>query len=133
MIVTASIFFLSRTGARFHQRGWRLQAEDCLVALAYIFFLSMSIAYLVVIDPVYRLSALQNGEIEPSPNLLEDADLVTKVFFCTTILLWLCLWSVKLAFLCLYRRLMKGLPLYIRWWSGILIFTILVRTRPQWI
>lgn len=126
MIAIASVFFVSRAAARFHQRGWRLQAEDLLVALAYVFFLAMSIAYMVVIGPVYRLAALQNGEIQPYSSLLRDADLVTKTFFCTTMLLWLCLWSVKLAFLMLYRRLMKGLPLYLRWWWGILIFTILV-------
>lgn len=126
MIVVSTIIFAARTAARFSQRGWRLQVEDLLVSLAYVFFLAMSIAYMIVIDPIYRLSALENGELAPSVALLEDADLVTKVFFCTTILLWLCLWSVKLAFLALYRRLMKGLPTYLRWWWGILGFTILV-------
>ncbi|KAK5119979.1 hypothetical protein LTR85_007055 [Meristemomyces frigidus] len=119
MIAVASTFFLGRSVARCLHLGWRLQIEDFVISLAFVFFLSLSIAYLVIIDPMYRINAVESGETAIYPTMMEDAAVMTKVFFCTTMLLWFELWSVKAAFLLLIRRLMIGLPNYLRWWWAI--------------
>jgi hypothetical protein len=131
MITITSVAFVTRAAARFHLRGWRLQLEDLFVGLRFVFFLAMSIAYITVINLAYRLADFQNGDVQIYATLLDDADLVVKVYFCTIMLLWLCLWSTKLAFLFLYRRLVNGLPHYIRWWWAMMIFCILVRSKPS--
>ena len=126
MITIASVAFVSRAAARYHLLGWRLQLEDLFVAPGFVFFLAMSIAYILVIEPVYRLADFLNSDVQLYATLAEDADLVVKVYFCTTMLLWLCLWSIKPTFLFLYHRLVNGLPHYIRWWWAIMTFCILV-------
>lgn len=127
MIIITTAFYSARTIARCRQRGPRFQAEDYFMALAFIFYMAMTIAYLVIIDPMYRATNVQAGKAPPYATILDDVSLMTKTFFCTTMLLWFTLWSVKLAFLFLYRRLMLGLPHYLRWWWAILGFSIVVR------
>lgn len=126
MIAVASTVFVGRTIAR-SPRGWRLQAEDIFMSLAFVLFLAMSVAYIVIIDPMFRLTAVRDGTRPPYATMTDDALLVIKVFFCNSMLLWFALFSVKLAFLTLYRRLMMGLPHYLRWWWAILGFCIVVR------
>lgn len=129
MIIVTTAFYSMRTIARCRQRGPRFQAEDYFMALAFLSYMAMTIAYLVIIDPMYRVTNVQAGKAPPYASILEDASLMTKTFFCTTMLLWFTLWSVKLAFLFLYRRLMLGLPHYLRWWWAILGFCIIVRVQ----
>ncbi|EQL31216.1 hypothetical protein BDFG_06391 [Blastomyces dermatitidis ATCC 26199] len=56
---------------------------------------------------------------------VDDVLFIKKIFFCTTLLLWVSLWSVKFSLLVLYRRLLSRLKTEIRLWWAVLIFTAL--------
>ncbi|KAK2810242.1 hypothetical protein FQN50_003212 [Emmonsiellopsis sp. PD_5] len=124
MIALASAFLLTRFGVRFSKsRG--LIWEDLFVVLSWLSFLAMSILYIIVIPAVYRVSGVMSGTSPLYATMEKDALSMKKIFFATTLLLWVSLWSVKLSLLVLYRRLLAGLPTEIRLWWGILIFTLL--------
>jgi hypothetical protein len=114
--------------ARFSLRIWRssLQLDDLFMALAWVFFLALSINYIIITPVLYRVTAVQAGEGALYPEIFDDALKMIKVFFANTLLLWFTLWSVKFSLLFLYRRLMKGLPRHMRWWWVVMIFTIVV-------
>ena len=132
MLVIATLFMAARCLARWY-RGWRFQIEDFFMFLAYAFFLSMTISYLVIIPPLYRITDVSEGIIPPYPSVLEDSLSIIKVFFTNSMLLWFTLWSVKFSVLFLYRRLMIGLPMYLRWWWAVLGFCVVVGPFPTWL
>lgn len=121
MIVLASRFMATRSAARWY-RGWRFQAEDFFILLAYAFFLSMSIRYVAIIPSLYRVAVVSEGIIPPYPAVLKDSLSIIKVFFTDSRLLFFTLWSVKFSMLFLYRRLMVGLPKHLRRWVGCICF-----------
>ncbi|RDH32919.1 hypothetical protein BDQ94DRAFT_170619 [Aspergillus welwitschiae] len=99
--------------ARFSLIFWKLrslQVEDGCILLSWACFLAMSIAYIIVTPVVYKIDAYTDGKIGPWATMLSDALFMIKVFFANTMLLWASLWSVKLSFLFLYRRLLQDLP-----------------------
>ncbi|GLA38666.1 hypothetical protein AnigIFM63309_005971 [Aspergillus niger] len=99
--------------ARFSLIFWKLrslQVEDGCILLSWACFLAMSIAYIIVSPVVYKIDAYTDGKIGPWATMLSDALFMIKVFFANTMLLWASLWSVKLSFLFLYRRLLQDLP-----------------------
>ncbi|GLA54747.1 hypothetical protein AnigIFM63604_000893 [Aspergillus niger] len=104
--------------ARFSLIFWKLrslQAEDGCILLSWACFLAMSIAYIIVTPVVYKIDAYTDGKIGPWATMLSDALFMIKVFFANTMLLWASLWSVKLSFLFLYRRLLQDLPGEMKW------------------
>ncbi|OJZ92843.1 hypothetical protein ASPFODRAFT_278749 [Aspergillus luchuensis CBS 106.47] len=113
--------------ARFSLIFWKLrslQVEDGCILLSWACFLAMSIAYIIVTPVVYKIDAYTDGEIGPWATMLSDALFMIKVFFANTMLLWGSLWSVKLYFLFLYRRLLQDLPGEMKWWYAVLCFCI---------
>jgi hypothetical protein len=130
MVIAASLFMAARCIARWYRR-WRFQIEDLFILLAYAFFLSMSISYLVIIPPLYRVTAVSDGAIPPYPAILSDSLRVIKVFFADSMLLFFTLWSVKFSLLFLYRRLMVGLPNHLRWWWAVFAFCVVVGLLPK--
>ncbi|RAH58811.1 hypothetical protein BO85DRAFT_487515 [Aspergillus piperis CBS 112811] len=99
--------------ARFSLIFWKLrslQVEDGCILLSWACFLAMSIAYIIVTPVMYKIDAYTDGKIGPWATMLSDALFMIKVFFANTMLLWGSLWSVKLYFLFLYRRLLQDLP-----------------------
>ncbi|OJD19057.1 hypothetical protein AJ78_00929 [Emergomyces pasteurianus Ep9510] len=123
MIALTSVFFVGRFGLRF----WKsvgFQLEDLFVVLSWLSFLAMTILYLIVLPRLYRLTAfLADGKIYDE--FMDDALFIKKIFFTTTLLLWVSLWSVKFSLLVLYRRLLSRLKTEIRLWWAVLIFTVL--------
>ncbi|GJP94503.1 hypothetical protein AnigIFM59636_000487 [Aspergillus niger] len=116
--------------ARFSLIFWKLrslQVEDGCILLSWACFLAMSIAYIIVTPVVYKIDAYTDGKIGPWATMLSDALFMIKVFFANTMLLWASLWSVKLSFLFLYRRLLQDLPGEMKWWYAVLFFCIVVR------
>jgi hypothetical protein len=130
MVIVASLFMAARCTARWY-RVWRFQIEDLFILLAYAFFLSMSISYLVIIPPLYRVTAFSDGIIPAYPTILSDSLIIIKVFFTDSMLLWFTLWSVKFSLLFLYRRLMVGLPKHRRWWWAVFAFCVVVSLIPK--
>lgn len=125
MIILTSLFMAARSIARWY-KGWRFQAEDLFILLAYAFFLSMSISYLAIIPPLYRVTAVSEGIIPPYRAVLKDSLAIIKVFFTDSMLLFFTLWSVKFSMLFLYRRLMVGLPKHLRWSWAVFAFCVVV-------
>ena len=130
MLTIGTLFMVARCFARWY-RAWRFQVEDFFMFLAYGFFLSMTISYIVIIPPLYRVTEVSEGLIKPYPEVLSDSLIIIKVFFANSMLLWFTLWSVKFSVLFLYRRLMIGLPKYLRWWWAVLGFCVVVGTVPR--
>ncbi len=102
--------------------GW----DDFWLLLAYIFFLVVSILYLVATPVMFRLEALAAGKIKMYPTVADDGLFIQKVFFVTTSGLWFTLWSVKFSLMALYKRLMDGLKFYIRIWWAVIIISFIV-------
>ncbi|KLJ09267.1 hypothetical protein EMPG_15293 [Blastomyces silverae] len=123
MIALASIVFFGRFGLRVW-KSVALQLEDLFVVLSWLSFLAMTILYLIVMPRLYRLTGFLAGG-PPYPEFVDDALFIKKIFFCTTLLLWVSLWSVKFSLLVLYRRLLSRLKTEIRLWWVVLIFTVL--------
>lgn len=124
MIALASTVFMGRFGLRF----WKsvgVQWEDLFVVLSWLSFLAMTILYLIVNPRLYRLTAFLAGGPAYAA-FADDVLFVKKIFFCTTLLLWVSLWSVKFSLLVLYRRLLSRLKTEIRLWWIVVIFTVLV-------
>ena len=113
--------------ARPKKAGW----DDFWLVLAYLFFLTVSILYIVVIPCMFRLEALAAGKIEMYPTVLDDSLFIQKIFFVTTSGLWFTLWSVKFSLLALYKRLMTGLRTYTRVWWAIVILSFLVSLKKK--
>ncbi|PYI00582.1 hypothetical protein BO78DRAFT_329698 [Aspergillus sclerotiicarbonarius CBS 121057] len=109
--------------ARFSLIVWKLrslQIEDGCILFAWACFLAMSIAYVIVTPVIYKIDAYADGEIAPWATMVSDALFMIKVFFANAMLLWASLWSVKLSFLFLYRRLLRDLPGQMKWWYMVL-------------
>ncbi|OAL04822.1 hypothetical protein IQ06DRAFT_313933 [Phaeosphaeriaceae sp. SRC1lsM3a] len=125
MIILASIFVLARIGIQIWRRK-KMYLQDCLVYCAYIFFLTMSICYLIIVPNIYRIGRVTVGRIEPWPAFAEDVIVYVRLMFVTTSLFWLSLWFVKLSLLALYKNLMDGLPMmYIRLWWALFVFCLI--------
>ncbi|KAK7547085.1 hypothetical protein BKA81DRAFT_331784 [Phyllosticta paracitricarpa] len=111
--------------ARFALRVWKkkpLQIEDVLVFISYLFFLALTTCYIAVTPYMFRVYAVSEGKMERYDGLEDEAKIVIKIFFCSSMLLWCTLWSVKFSLLALYRRLMNGLKAYITLWWCLVIF-----------
>lgn len=143
MIAITSAVFLLRAAARIW-RPKRLMAEDYILLLAYLLFLTTAILYVVVTPAMYRVTSATTGRIPMYPTILEDSMLLIKIFFANTMIFWFTLWyvsvscsvhkyllilsrAVKFSFLALYYRLMSGIKRYMQLWWAVLIFCILVR------
>jgi hypothetical protein len=113
--------------ARPKKAGW----DDFWLLLAYLFFLTVSILYIVVIPVMFRLEALAAGKIDVYPTVLDDSLFIQKIFFVTTSGLWFTLWSVKFSLMALYKRLMTGLRLYIRIWWVVIVLCFIVRASQK--
>ncbi|EXJ71951.1 uncharacterized protein A1O5_04453 [Cladophialophora psammophila CBS 110553] len=127
MLGVTSVVFVARALVRFRQPK-RFQAEDFFLLLAYLFFLSLTIMYIVLTPTMFRVTDASTGKIPIYPEILDDSLFMIKIFFANTMIFWFTLYSVKFAFLCLYRRLMTGIPVYMKlWWAaaGFCILTLI--------
>lgn len=125
MVVLSSLIaglrlFLSMSEQR------KFQWEDGWLVAAYVFFLVLSILYLVATPTMFRVAKVASGDMEPYPSIAEDGLFIQKTFFVTTSGLWLCLWAVKLSLMAVYKRLMAGLKHYIRIWWAVIVFCLVV-------
>jgi hypothetical protein len=118
MLVIGSAF----VGARVSMQLWKRKAmelQDYFLYAAYIFFLAMSICFLVMVPRLFAIAEVSAGIREPYPTMTDDVILYFRVMFASTTLFWLTLWSVKLSLLALYKKMMEGLQgVYKKlWWA----------------
>ncbi|KAJ5145519.1 uncharacterized protein N7515_000083 [Penicillium bovifimosum] len=93
-----------------------LRAEDYLLFVAYLFFLTLSILYIYIAPVIFRLAAVGSGSIPPYATFMEDAEKLQITFFVTTSSLWLTLWMTKFSLLAMYKRLLVGKQYLLAWW-----------------
>jgi hypothetical protein len=128
MITLSSVFILARIVTTQLVRPKRFLPQDLIIYLAYILYLIMAFLYILVTPILFRLTAVGEKRLKPYPTLKDDHKFMVRVFFCNTLLFWCILWSVKLGFLMLYKKLMEGLHnVYIKLWWGVVGFWFLVR------
>ena len=93
MIATTTLVFVGRAATRIW-RPKRIMAEDYILLLAYLFFLTTTILYIVITPTMYKVSDVMTGKSPPYPEILDDSLFMIKVFFANTMLFWFTLWSV---------------------------------------
>jgi len=126
MLVLASVFVFARSVVQVYMRR-RLEAQDYLLYVAFVLFLTMTISYLVIFPRVFMIARVSVGALEPGPTFQDDMIIYVRMMFVTTTLFWISLWSIKLSFLSLYKKLLEGLPkVYMRLWTAVLAFCVIV-------
>jgi hypothetical protein len=127
MTALTSLFVLACLITTQFVRRTRFLLQDLFIYLAYALYLVMTIMYIIVTPILFRLTAVGEKKIPPYKALKEEHKLMVKIFFVNTLLFWCILWTVKMGFLVLYRKLMVGLHnIYIKLWWGVVIFWFLV-------
>jgi hypothetical protein len=130
MLALTSLFVAARIVITQIVRPKRWQAQDWFIYSAYVLFVIMTVLYIIVMPKLYRITSVLEGELEPYPAMLDDTNFMIRIFFTTSLLFWCILWTVKMSFLVLYKRLIEGLhDIYIKLWWGVVAFWFLVR-RP---
>jgi hypothetical protein len=128
MLTLATVFVLARIVTTQLVRPKRWLPQDLFIYFAYLVYLVMTVLYIVVTPTMYRLSAVSERKLEPYAAIRDESLFMIKIFFCNTLLFWVILWTVKMSFLMLYRKLMEGLQdVYIKLWWALVMFWFLVR------
>jgi hypothetical protein len=126
MLVLASVFVLARSAVHVYRRR-RPEAQDYLLYAAFVLFLIMTICYLVILPKLFMISSVSVGAVQRGPTFQDDMITYVRMMFVTTTLFWVSLWSIKLSFLSLYKKLLQGLPIvYMRLWIAVLAFCVIV-------
>jgi hypothetical protein len=127
MLTLTSVVVIARIVTTQFVRPQRWLSQDAIIYFAYALYIVMAVLYIVVTPILFRLTAVGEQRMRPYPTLKDDHKLMVKIFFVNTMLFWFVLWTVKLSFLILYKRLMEGLHnVYIKLWWAVVVFWFLV-------
>jgi len=109
---------LARIGLNF-VKPKRWAASDYLLFFAFACYATMCALYITLTPYMQRLYDVANGKIPPYPEMQLENMRMTKMIFAAPCMFWMTLWSIKFSLLCLYRRLLVGLPrrYTVIWWS----------------
>ncbi|KAF2125374.1 hypothetical protein P153DRAFT_360362 [Dothidotthia symphoricarpi CBS 119687] len=124
LMIYTTLVVGARAALRVEQKT-KIQWDDGWLILAWVFFMTVSGVYVGKTDLMFRMLALQEGRLKPYPGLTQDALAIQVMFFFTSPGLWLTLWSVKFSLLAFYKRMMINVPLYIKLWWAVLVYSIL--------
>jgi hypothetical protein len=128
MLALTTIFVLARVVISQIVRPKRWQTQDLFIYFAYVLHVIMTVLYITVTPKLYHITSVLEEKLEPYPAMLGDTNFMIRVFFTTSLLFWCILWTVKMSFLVLYKRLIEGLhDVYIKLWWGVVAFWFLVR------
>ncbi|KAH7091950.1 hypothetical protein FB567DRAFT_545158 [Paraphoma chrysanthemicola] len=124
MLTLTSVFVIARTLTTQVLRPKRWLPQDAIIYVAYILYIILAVLYIVVTPILFRLTAVGEKRMKPYPTLRNEHKLMVRIFFVNTMFFWLVLWTVKLSFLMLYKRLIEGLHnIYIKlWWASVVIW-----------
>jgi hypothetical protein len=117
MLGLTSLVILARVGLNIFSPR-RLTASDYLVFVAFVFYVTMCVLYIIVSPYMQRVYGVVNGDIAPYETMAEDAIVMTKMFFSAHCMFWVTLWPIKFSLLLLYRRRLVGVHkgYTIVWW-----------------
>lgn len=88
LVILASLFTTIRTGFRIWKKK-AMQLQEYLLCSAYVWFLAMSIRYIVIITTSYKIGRVANGLMLPWSAMANDVVIYTRMMFSTTMLFWL--------------------------------------------
>lgn len=126
MLALATIFTIARGYVQARRRK-PMESQDYLLFTGYILFLAMSVSTLLVSSKIFMIYKVQSHLIPPPITLKADIIWGVRMVNACNVLFLLSLWTVKLSFMALYRKLIKGLPgPYTQLWWMVIIFCLLV-------
>lgn len=97
MMALARVVFAGWFGMRFWGFGSRVvQLEDLFVVSSWLSSLATTIFYPIIMPGLYTLATFLSGA-SPFAEFVDDVLFIKKIFFGTTFLLRVSLWSVKLS------------------------------------
>ena len=125
----AFLLVLLRTAIRLRSPNSRhlVPLEDCWILLALTSLLGLCILETIQLPSLYYITGILSGviPITSAEVIIAQTEHYLRFQFPIVILFWTVLWSVKAAFLALYWRLFRDLPLYRRFWMALAVFTFL--------
>ncbi|KAF2641901.1 hypothetical protein P280DRAFT_548513 [Massarina eburnea CBS 473.64] len=125
LFVLTTLFVITRVVIHVSKRR-TLEFQDFFIYLAYALYLGLWAQYIVAVPYLFKLSAVSSGEIAPYPDVTKDVAYMSKLIWTAQMCFYICLWSVKMSLLSLYRKLITSLEIiYSRIWWGIVIFAAL--------
>lgn len=126
MLALATIFMIARGYIQARRRK-PMESQDYLLFTGYILFLAMSVSTLLVSSKIFMIYKVQSHLIPPPITLKADIIWGVRMVNACNVLFLLSLWTVKLSFMALYRKLIRGLPgPYTQLWWMVIIFCLLV-------
>lgn len=126
MIALVSLFVVSRLVFQATRRK-KLELQDYLLYLAYAFYLALCALYIIGVQILFEIQDVTTG-ITPMPSdFIQTAGVISRLIWSAQMCFYSCLWSVKFSLLCLYRKLLFGLPtIYTRIWWALVVLCFLV-------
>ncbi|KAK4184946.1 hypothetical protein QBC35DRAFT_33679 [Podospora australis] len=121
---TAFFLVFLRTFVRVRS-GNRLTPDDYLMFLALTCLLSLCVLETIQLPSVYYITAVLAGAVPISEDIIARTEDYLRYQFPIVILFWSVLWSVKAAFLGLYWKIFRDLPVYRKVWYALAVFTFL--------
>ncbi|KAK3389524.1 hypothetical protein B0H63DRAFT_389341 [Podospora didyma] len=103
----------------------RLTVEDYWIFMALAALLTLCILETIQLPSLYYVTGILSNAIPLSLELVTKTEEYLKYEFPIVIIFWTVLWSVKAAFLALYHKLFRELPIYRRVWYALVAFTFL--------
>lgn len=126
MIALVSIFVFSRL-VFYVARHKKFELQDFLIYLAYAFYLSRCALYIIVTPILFKIQDITTGVLPLPADFNQTAGLVSRLIFSAQLCFYSCLWLVKFSLLCLYKKLLLGLPpVYIWLWWALFVLCFLV-------
>lgn len=126
MLALATIVTIARGYVQARRRK-PMESQDYLLFTGYILFLAMSVSTLLVSSKIFMIYKVQSHLIPPPITLKAAIIWGVRMVNACNVLFLLSLWTVKLSFMALYRKLIKGLPgPYTQLWWMVIIFCVLV-------
>ncbi|WEW61921.1 hypothetical protein PRK78_007421 [Emydomyces testavorans] len=125
LLVVAIILYASAAVIRWKYNRLK-EREFAFMLGGFLFYIAYEAILLRAIPVAYRLSYVQDGLAPVYPTIFQDALAYIKLMSTLSVLFWCLLWGVKLSLLMLYRRLMIGLPLQLRAWMVVFVYTIIM-------
>ena len=126
MLALATIFTIARACVQALRRT-AMESQDYLLYTGYILFLALSVSTLLVSSKIFMIYRVRSHLISPPKTMKEDIIWGVRMVNACNVLFLLSLWMVKLSFMALYKKLIKGLsgPYTQIWWM-VIVFCVLV-------
>ena len=126
MLTLVSILVLVRLVFQATRRK-KLELQDYFLYFACACYLGACSLYITAIPTLFRIRDITLGKVPVPSDFIQFSALDARLIWAAQMCFWSCLWSVKLSLLCLYRKLLVGLPsIYIIIWRTLMVLCVSV-------